>query len=186
MGNREEPLSEVKKMTDYKRTSYFTSFHTNQETYLDPKFNLNRSFTENAMVNNQLLMCVKVGMITVASAGFGLVMGLIMSSFEFNSTRVVNTDKSNIAQLKQHFHGYSRFMKRQALHFARFGLYISLIEIPLELVLGRVNAPAIFFSGGMAAVLQTRYVGMGSAFSQFMGSGCMIGGLGLFMHSGKD
>ena len=98
-------------------------------------------------------MGVKILLITGGSAVFGAGMGMIMSSFEFNSSRVINTDKSSSNQIKQHFFGYSRFLKRQALHFARFGLYISLIEIPLELVLGRINSPAIFFSGGLAAVL---------------------------------
>ena len=56
----------------------------------------------------------------------------------------------------------------------------------MEIVLGRLNTPAIFFSGGMAAVLQTRYTGMGAAFSSFLGSGLFIGALGLFMNKGKD
>ena len=132
------------------------------------------------------LMMAKVGLITTASAGFGFAMGFIMSGFEFNSSRAINTDRTSRSQLKQHFFGYARFLKKQSLHFARFGLYISLIELPLEIVMGRLNAPAIFFSGGLAAVLQTRYQGLGSAFSAFMGSGLFIGALGLFMNKGKD
>jgi len=54
--------------------------------------------------------------------------------------------------MKQHFFGYCRFLKRNSLHFARFGLFISLIELPLEIVGGKLNFPAVFFSGGMAAV----------------------------------
>ena len=138
------------------------------------------------MQRNAGMMGLKVVLITGASAGFGILMGFIMSSFEFNQQRVVDTNRSSSSQLKQHFFGYSRFLKRQALHFARFGLYISLLEIPLELIFGRVNAPAIFLSGGGAAVLQTRYTGPMAAFSSFMGSGLFIGGLGLYMHSGHD
>ena len=99
-----------------------------------------------------MMMAGKIGLITCASAGFGFAMGFIMSGFEFNSTRVVNTDRTSRSQLKQHFFGYSRFLKKQSLHFARFGLYISLLELPLEIVLGRLNTPAIFVSGGLAAV----------------------------------
>ena len=131
-------------------------------------------------------MAGKVGLITLASSGFGFAMGFIMSGFEFNSTRVVNTDRTSRSQLKQHFFGYARFLKKQSLHFARFGLYISLLELPLEIILGRLNTPVIFFSGGMAACLQVRYTGFANFASAFMGSGLFIGGLGLFMHRGKD
>ena len=131
-------------------------------------------------------MAAKVAMITGASAGFGILMGVVMSSFEFNQSRVIDTNRSSSSQLKQHFFGYTRFLKKQALHFARFGLYISLIEVPLELINGRVNAPAIFLSGGGAAVLQTRYGGPWATFTSFMGSGVFIGGLGLYMHAGND
>ena len=127
-----------------------------------------------------------MGMITFASAGFGAVMGMFMSSFEFNSSMQVDTDRSTRSQLKQHFHGYSRFLKRQALHFARFGLYISLCELPLELIIGKVNTPAIFIAGGLAAAFQNRWIGIGSSLNNFMGSGMFIGALGLYMHKGHD
>lgn len=61
-----------------------------------------------------------------------------------------------------------------------------MFELPIELVVGRVNALGVFFSGGMAAVLQTRYIGFPQAFTTFMGSGCFIGALGLYMHKGHD
>ena len=173
-------------MTDYNRVSYFTGFHQDRETFLESQFNPNSSFTEKLLANNIGMMVGKVCLITGASAGFGFAMGFIMSGFEFNSTRVVNTDRSSRSQLKQHFFGYARFLKRQSLHFARFGLYISLLELPLEIVLGKLNFPVIFFSGGMAAVLQQRYTGFGNALSGFIGSGVFIGGLGLVMNRGKD
>ena len=77
-------------------------------------------------------------------------------------------------------------MKRQGLHFARFGLYIGLLEIPLELIIGRLNTPVVFFSGGLAAALQVRYTTFGTFLSTFMGSGVFIGGIGLYMHAGHD
>lgn len=55
---------------------------------------------------------MKIAMMTGASAVFGVVMGMFMSSFEFNSTMGVDTDRSTKSQLKQHFHGYGQFLKR--------------------------------------------------------------------------
>ena len=148
----QEKYAEIRRMSDFDRVSYFTSFHQNREIYLDPQFNKNGAFTEKLLSHNTTMMIAKIGLITGASAGFGFAMGFIMSGFEFNSTRAVNTDKTSRSQLKQHFFGYARFLKKQSLHFARFGLYISLIELPLEIIMGRLNSPAIFVSGGLAAV----------------------------------
>jgi hypothetical protein len=54
----------------------------------------------------------KLALMTVGSAGFGVLMGMFMSSFEFNSTMQVDTSRSTCSQLKQHFFGYGRFLKR--------------------------------------------------------------------------
>ena len=68
--------------------------------FLEPQFNLRGSFTD-AMIQMTLFKTfLKVGLITVASGGFGVVMGLIMSSFEFNSTMGVDTSRSTRSQLK--------------------------------------------------------------------------------------
>ena len=91
-------------------------------------------FTEKMLQIVTIKMLGKVALITGASAGFGIFMALLMSSFEHNSTMVVDTSRNTKSQLKQHFFGYGRFLKRQSLHFAKFGLYISLIEIPIEIV----------------------------------------------------
>ena len=45
-------------------------------------------------------MMIKIAMITGVSAGMGIVMALFMSSFEFNSTMAVDTDRSTKSQLK--------------------------------------------------------------------------------------
>ena len=90
-----EKYDEIKRMTDFNRISYFTSFHRDREVYLDPLFNKNGSFTEKLMSHNMWMMIGKIGLITGASAGFGFAMGFIMSGFEFNSTRVVNTDRTS-------------------------------------------------------------------------------------------
>ena len=129
---------------------------------------------------------MKLILITGGSAGFGALMALFMSSFEFNSSMNIDTSRSTRSQLKQHFFGYGRFLKRQSLHFARFGFYIGLIELPIELIVGRVNALGVFASGGLAAVLQSRYTGFANSFSTFMGSGMFVGALGLYMHKGHD
>lgn len=44
--------------------------------------------------NSAFASMAKVAMITIASGGFGVVMGLIMSSFEFNHTMNVDTSRS--------------------------------------------------------------------------------------------
>jgi len=113
-------------------------------------------------------------------------MAIFMSSFEFNSSLNIDTDRSTRSQLKQHFFGFGRHLKRQSLHFAKFGMFIGFIELPIELIVGRVNAGGVFFSGGMAAVLMARYTGFANAFTTFMGSGLFIGGLGLYMQKGHD
>ena len=95
-----EKHSEVKRMTDFNRISYFTSFHMNKEVYLDPQFNKNGAFTEKLLSHNAFIMAGKVGLITCASAGFGFALGFIMSGFEFNSSRVVNTDVPSRSQIK--------------------------------------------------------------------------------------
>ena len=55
---------------------------------------------------------MKVFMITTVSAGFGILMGFFMSSFEFNSSMGVDVNRSTRSQLKQHFFGYTRFLKK--------------------------------------------------------------------------
>merc|ERR1711924_399099 len=72
----------------------------------------------------------------------------------------VDTDRSTRSQLKQHFHGYSRFLKRQSMSMAKFGLFIGLAEIPLEMVVGKMGVPTMFVSGGLAACLQMQWMGM--------------------------
>ena len=95
----------------------------------------------------------KVAVITIGSAGFGVGMGVLMGSFEYNMTMGVDNNRSGWSQARQHYFGYGRFLKRQALHFSRFGLYIGLIEIPLEILIGKQNWMSMLFSGGMAAWL---------------------------------
>ena len=96
----QEKYAEIRRMSDFDRVSYFTSFHQNREIYLDPQFNKNGAFTEKLLAHNTTMMIAKIGLITGASAGFGFAMGFIMSGFEFNSTRAVNTDKTSRSQLK--------------------------------------------------------------------------------------
>ena len=120
---------------------------------LDQPFELRKSFTDNMIAQSTMKMLVKIAIITGASAGMGVVMALFMSSFEFNSTMAVDTDRSTKSQLKQHFHGYARFLKRNALHWARFGLYIALLEIPAEFIIGRQAVPVSFVCCGLAGAM---------------------------------
>jgi hypothetical protein len=110
-----------------------------------------------------------------------------MSSFEYNQLQAIDHNRSTKSQLKQQFYGYGRFMKKQATGFAKFGLYISLIEIPIEMVVGKLNAPAMFVSGGLAAVfLSHGGSSLGSKFFTFLSSGSFIGAIGLYMNKGSD
>ena len=69
---------------------------------------------------------------------------------------------------------------------ARFGLYIGLFELGVEVVTGRVNTAGAFVAGGLAGALQGRYSGAANFMTAFMGSGALIGGIGLYMHKGLD
>jgi hypothetical protein len=99
------------------------------------------------------MMMARVGLITVGSAVFGFGMGVFMSSFEYNMASGIDTSRGGWSQVRQHYFGYWRFLKRQSLHFSRFGLYIGLVEIPLEIITGRQNFLTSGFAGGMAAWL---------------------------------
>ena len=46
------------------------------------------------------MMYMKVVMITVASAFFGLGMGMLMGSFEFNMTMGIDTNRGSWSQLR--------------------------------------------------------------------------------------
>lgn len=179
-------LTQLRRMQSFDNVSYFTSFHEKPNTFINPQFNMTGAFSESRRQQDTMKYIMKVGMMAGGSAAFGVVIGMFMSSFEFNSTMGVDTDRSTRSQLKQHFHGYARFLKRQALSMGRFGLYIALCEVPLEMVVGKMGVPTMFVSGGLAACLQMRWPGFGPFMSTFVSSGCMIGALSLFIHRGHD
>ena len=161
----------------------FTNFHDSKQTFLEPQYDLKSSFTDKILEMHRNTMMFKVAMITVASAGFGLIMGIFMGSFEYNMNIGVDTSKSGWSQVRQHYFGYWRYLKRQALHFSRFGLYIGLIDIPLEIVVGKQNWLTMAFGAGMAGWLQH----IRSPFiPTFMGTGAFVGCIGLYMNKGED
>ena len=128
-------------------------------------------------------MMGKVAMITIASAGFGFGMGMLMGSFEYNMTMGVDNTRGGWSQVRQHYFGYWRFLKRQALHFSRFGLYIGLLEVPMEIIVGKQNFMTMGASAGMAAWLQNIRAPF---IATFFGTGAFVGGIGLYMHKGSD
>lgn len=132
-----DDLSEIKKMTSFDSVGYFTEFHDNNQLLLDKPWELKKSFTDNMIESSYLKAIMKVVIITGASAAMGIGMAIFMSSFEFNSTMAIDTDRSTRSQLKQHFFGYNRFLKRNALHWAKFGLFIGIIETPIEMIVGK-------------------------------------------------
>ena len=72
-------------MFSKRSASSLTGFHDYPSLFLEPAFNIREPFTENMIREASLKMMAKVALITVASAGFGVAMGLLMSSFESNS-----------------------------------------------------------------------------------------------------
>ena len=97
---------------------------------------------------------MKVVGITAVSWGAGLLMGLFMGSFDSTTSFGIDVRRSSWSQLRQHYFGHGRYLKRHALHFSRFGLYIGLIESALEIIIGKQNFMSMGFAGGMAAWLQ--------------------------------
>jgi hypothetical protein len=88
--------------------------------------------------------------------------------------------------LKQHFHGYARFLKRNALHWSRFGFFIAIIEIPMEMIIGKQSVPVSFVCCGLAGALQTKYIGPRPFFMSFLQTGAFISMLQLYMMKGND
>ena len=68
----------------------------------------------------------------------------------------------------------------------KFGFYISLVEMPLEIFLGKVSFAVAFVSGGLAAILMDRRCTWGAMPMKFLSSGMFIGGIGLYMNRGQD
>ncbi len=68
----------------------------------------------------------------------------------------------------------------------KFGFYISIIELPLEIILGKISTPVVFCSGGLAACLVDPRGSWSMWLPKFLGSGMFIGGIGLFMNRGND
>ncbi len=79
-------LSEVEKMLKSDGLARSTSFHEHRNIFLEPQFNLQSPFTEKQIQLSALKMFAKIALITGASAGFGVMMGLIMSSFETSNS----------------------------------------------------------------------------------------------------
>ena len=52
------------------------------------------------MALNTQKMAMKIAIMTIGSFGFGAVMAMFMSSFEFNSTMAIDTNRSTTSQLK--------------------------------------------------------------------------------------
>jgi len=80
--------------------------------FLEPQFDLKNAFMEKILEMHRVMMAAKVAMITIASAGFGIGMGVLMGSFEYNMTMGVDTNRGGWSQVRQHYFGYWRFLKR--------------------------------------------------------------------------
>ena len=81
-------------MLKYDNVSHFTSFHEKQNVFMEPSFNVVGPFTEKMIQMEIPKMLMKIGLITVVSGAFGFAMGFVMSSFEFNATMGIDTNRS--------------------------------------------------------------------------------------------
>jgi len=62
-------------------------------------------------------------------------------------------------------------------------MYIGLIEIPFEIIIGKNN----FMSMGCAAGLSAWFQNVRAPFLMtFLGSGAFVGGIGMYMNKGND
>ncbi len=98
---------------------------------------MNDSFFARTLDYGRMTMAVKLAGITGVSWLFGLGMGVFMGSFDSSMTFGVDVRRSSWAQLRQHYFGHGRYLKRHALHFSRFGLYIACIECGMEIIIGK-------------------------------------------------
>ena len=78
----------------------YTNFHDNKMAFLEPPFDLTATFTEKVLEQSRIWMAGKVCMITIASAGFGLGMGMLMGSFEYNMTMGVDNSRGGWSQVR--------------------------------------------------------------------------------------
>lgn len=99
-------------MCNFDNVSYFTTFHKEQDVIFEPVFNLDQSFSERRRAQDYIKNVFRICIMTIGSGAFGAAIAMFMSSFEFNSSMGVDTDRSTRSQLKQHFHGYSSYMKK--------------------------------------------------------------------------
>ena len=77
-------IDQLNKYLDFESVNHFTSIHKLRNAYLDPQFDHDTSFADKMLLLVKGKMMLKIALITFASAGFGIFMGLLMSSFEFN------------------------------------------------------------------------------------------------------
>ena len=81
-------------------------------SFLEPQYDLKNAFMEKILEMQRAMMAFKVVAITGASAAFGIGMGVLMGSFEYNMTMGIDTNRGGWSQVRQHYFGYWRFLKR--------------------------------------------------------------------------
>ena len=176
-------MKQIERAFSQQSVTRYTNFHSSRMSYLESQFDMTSSFFLNTFENHKTMIAIKVAGITVVSAGMGVFMQLFLSSQEYNSASVTDLSRSHSSQTRQAFFGYWRMMKKQALHWSRFGLYIGLIDIPIEIVIGRMNFMTTGFSVGMAAFLQNIKAPFAPT---FWGSAGFVGLISLYMNKGND
>ena len=89
----DQELKEINRMLKYDNVGHFSSIHDAKMSFLESQFEMDGSFTDRTFQLHKTMMYMKVVMITVASAFFGLGMGMLMGSFEFNMTMGIDTNR---------------------------------------------------------------------------------------------
>ena len=91
--DKPQPTNYLNRILIRSNIGRYTNFHDNKMAFLEPPFDLEATFTEKILEMSRIWMAGKVFMITVASAGFGLAMGMLMGSFEYNMTMGVDNSR---------------------------------------------------------------------------------------------
>ena len=122
------------------------------------------SFFAKSLEKGRILMAGKLFIAGVGGMAFGLVIGVFMGSFDSTMSFGIDVRRSNWSQLRQHYFGHGRYLRRQMLHMGKFGFYIAAVESAFEIIVGKPNFLTMGLAGGLAAYLQNTKVAFWPAF----------------------
>ena len=138
---------------------------------------MEQSFFAKSLEKGRVLILGKMAIAGVAGCAFGFVMGIFMGSFDSTMSFGVDVRRSNWSQLRQHYFGHGRYLRRQMIHMGKFGLYIAVLEGAFEIVVGKPNFLTMALAGGFAGYLQNVRAAFWPA---FIPSACFLALIGLY------